>query len=139
MKQKNSLKIIQDYFRNRSRIAAIYLFGSMAKKDGGGWKKIPDIDIAILLAKRIPQAKYQTLKFSFEQDLAKLLPKEKIDCVILNRTDPDFCHEVLRYRKILVENRPEERVAFETKQELEYFDFQPTQDFFTQKVLGIRI
>jgi len=115
------LKTIQDYFRDRDDIYAVYLFGSRAK---GTARPASDLDLAVLFKEGLdPHRRFQ-IKLEITNDLEDLLGS-KVDLVDLRSADLFFIHQVMRNKVVLHERDKSSRIAFEVDYRKRYFDHMP--------------
>lgn len=104
----------------REGIAAVYLFGSVARGTAGPRS---DIDVAVLYTGD-PPAGFAGLGIPLAGDLERLLHRP-VDLVVLDRAPADLVHRVLRDRHLLFERDRSRRIAFEVRSRNEYFDLLP--------------
>jgi len=119
-----SRKII-DYFKKRSEVSALYLFGSAAH---GMQKHDSDIDIAVLIddSKR-ETIGYETLRRQYYA-ASPYLSLRVVDIVILNTAPAYLKHRILKTGTLLFDRNKKLRVRFTTRAVLEYFDYKPIED-----------
>ena len=79
--------------------AAVYLFGSLARGEGG---PDSDVDVAVLYGRPV-DAGLAGLKLALAGDLETRLGR-RVDLVVLDSQPPDLVHRVLRDGLIVVEN-----------------------------------
>lgn len=107
-------------------IDLLYLFGSVASKQA---TPLSDLDLAVLLNKRVPETKYFDLRLLLIDRFAKILKTSEIDLVLLNQAPPLLSYEVVRGGKILFERDRGERIDYECKTFSIYFDMLPFYQF----------
>ena len=111
------LKGAVNYLQSQTDVIFAYLFGSLAKE-----RHLPlsDVDIAVYLGEdvEIPGTKLEILG-----ELIDVLQTDEIDLVVLNTAPLPLKMEILQNRKILVDNAPFIRHAYESLTMREYFDF----------------
>lgn len=107
-------------------IDALYLFGSAAAKK---ISPLSDLDLAVLLNKKVPAEKYLDFRLTLIDRFAKILATSEIDLVLLNQAPPLLAYEVIRSGKILFERNRGERIDYECKVLSFYFDMQPFYQF----------
>jgi predicted nucleotidyltransferase len=100
--------------------AAVYLFGSLARGEGG---PDSDVDVAVLYGRPV-DAGLAGLKLALAGDLETRLGR-RVDLVVLDSQPPDLVHRVLRDGLIVVENNRSARIRFEVDARNEYFDVLP--------------
>jgi len=114
---------IKDYFCNRDRVAAVYLFGSHATgKERAG----SDVDIAIL---------FQTRDLDFIRDsidlylveLSRLLKKD-IHPIVLNRAGEVILKQIFNKGKCIVVNDRRQLTSFKVAAFAKIFDFSYYRD-----------
>ncbi|HEY3255324.1 MAG TPA: nucleotidyltransferase domain-containing protein [Polyangiaceae bacterium] len=111
---------IANYFQDKPGIAAVYLFGSVARGTAG-----PESDVDIGVLYQVPPA--PTLldqPFSAEADLAELLGRP-VQIVVMNGAPADLVHRILRDSVLISEPNKSRRIAFEVRSRNEYFDLLP--------------
>lgn len=112
---------LRDFFARENRgEAAVYLFGSVARREAGSDS---DVDVAILFAEDPPRT-LEGLHFDLERELERLLDRP-VQLVVLNRAPAFPVHRVLRESRLLSNRDPSKRVRFEVRKRNEYFDLQP--------------
>jgi|GEM_PF-3455608 len=121
---KDFLKAIISYFKKRKDIACVYLFGSQVK--GAGWKKKPDIDIAILFKKNGSLSRIYA-------DISQMLKRDDIDIVNLGKAPPILSHEILKNGKCIFSKI--NREDYEVKTHLFYYDTKPLRDFLNKVMI----
>ena len=100
--------------------AAVYLFGSVARGEGG---PDSDVDVAVLYGRPV-EAGLAGLKLALAGDLETRLGR-RVDLVVLDSQPTDLVHRVLRDGRIVVENNRSARIRFEVDARNEYFDILP--------------
>lgn len=106
----------------RFRVELAYLFGSQATDMAG---PLSDVDIAVLLAPRVPREEWGDTQIALITELIGLFRRNDVDVVILNRASPLLADRAIRYGRVLYEPDPLLRTRFEVKTLLRYFDTQP--------------
>jgi predicted nucleotidyltransferase len=101
-------------------IVAVYLFGSTARATAHGGS---DVDVAVLFA-RTPPPRLASPRFDLEGDLDRALGRH-VDMVVLNDAPVDLRTRVLRDGRLLIDNDPAVRIAFEVRTRNEAFDLEP--------------
>jgi len=108
------MKDLISIFRRRKKIAAVYLFGSMATgKDRRG----SDVDLAIISKKSISNNE----RLRLEAELSGILQRD-VDLVVFGQATPLLQHQILKYGRLVCENDPEERIRQEVRARAEYLD-----------------
>ncbi len=106
----------EHYLKSREDIAFAYLFGSYAQG-----KEIPlsDVDIAVYLTK----GKFRDKRFEILGDLIDLLKTDKLDLVILNSAALSLKMRIIQTKRVVADNFPFIRHAFESATMRTYMDF----------------
>ena len=97
-----------------------YLYGSWARGEAG---IASDVDVAVLLDEDTPKGLLGPLA-RLRGELERSLGRE-VDLVDLRTAPPDLIHRVLRDGILVIDNRPDERIAFEVAARNAYFDLLP--------------
>jgi predicted nucleotidyltransferase len=113
-------RIIADYFRDRPGVAAVYLFGSVAK---GTSRPESDVDIGVLY-QAPPARTLMAQPFSEEAELTERLTSPA-QLVVMNQAPVDLVHRILRDGILVLERDRSRRIAFEVRARNEYFDLLP--------------
>ncbi len=113
-------RIIADYYRDMPGIAAVYLFGSVAK---GMARAASDVDIGVLY-RTVPESSLMAQPFGEEADLAERLARP-VQVIAMNQAPADLVHRILRDGILVVERDKSQRIAFEVRARNEYFDLLP--------------
>ena len=111
---------LSEKLREEKSIIALYLFGSSVK---GQLKPLSDLDIAVLLDKKVPGDKFieQYLKISgIATDMLKV---EEIDLIILNEAPLRIVHNVLKTGNLLFCTDPVQLAGFIENNYKRYQDF----------------
>jgi uncharacterized protein len=111
---------IADYFRDKPGIAAVYLFGSVAK---GTARADSDVDIGVLYERPPPQT-LQGQPFAEEADLAEHFAR-RVQIIVMNQAPADLVHRILRDGILVLEPDKSRRIAFEVQARNRYFDLLP--------------
>jgi uncharacterized protein len=131
LQDEKDIERIVHYFRERDEVAALYLFGSSAKKRK---TKESDIDIAVLIDE---SGVKKTDLERFKKEYYKASPGFSlgpVDIVILNTAPPFLKYQVLKKGRILFEKERNLRVRFTEKAITEYLDYKPIQDIYLKAV-----
>jgi len=113
-------RLIADYFREKPGIAAVYLFGSVAK---GTSHAGSDVDIGVLY-ERPPPLTLMGQPFAEEADLAEQFAR-RVQIIVMNQAPADLVHRILRDGILVLEPNKSHRIAFEVRSRNEYFDILP--------------
>lgn len=112
--------IIANYFQKKPGIAAVYLFGSIAK---GTARPDSDVDIGVLYQVAPPRT-FLDQPFQEEADLAEHFARP-VQVIAMNRAPADLVHRILRDGILVLEQDKSRRIAFEVRSRNEYFDLLP--------------
>lgn len=111
-----------------------YLFGSSAR---GAERPDSDLDVAVLLDRRIPSERYGEIQLRLTTELVGLTHTNDVDVVILNAAPPLLVFTAISTGRLFMGNRLRQ-VRFEVAAIREYIDTRPIRDFiakrFTEKV-----
>jgi predicted nucleotidyltransferase len=113
-------EITRVFAARNENAAAVYLFGSVARGEGG---PNSDLDVAVLYGKPV-EAGLAGLKLALAGDLEERLGR-RVDLVVLDSQPPDFVHRVLRDGLLVLENNRSARIRFEVNARNQYFDVLP--------------
>ena len=106
----------------KREIQAAYIFGSVAT---GRTRPDSDIDIAVLVSRRIPPARFLTYRLQLMADLGAALHRSDVDVVILNNATPLLAHRVLSRGRLVFERSASARVRFQVRTAALYSDLIP--------------
>lgn len=110
---------LKEYFAERDDVAAVYLFGSVARGEPGP----ADIDVAVLFKEEPPRT-LDGLGLDIASDLEGRFHTE-IDIIVLNSAPVDLVHRILVDGRLVVDQAPSLRIRFEVRARNEYFDLLP--------------
>jgi predicted nucleotidyltransferase len=116
---------LEPFFRQTPSIAAVYLFGSIAR---GSETSDSDIDLGLVLVEREPADDCHRLLGELAAQLEIVTAPRRIDLVILGVQGPVFCHEVLLEGALIYEGDRERRIDFESDTIVRALDFRPTME-----------
>lgn len=116
-------KVIK-YFKNKTEVAAVYLYGSQIK---GTAKKSSDIDLGVLMASYDSYQGFGIPQVAFAQDLSTITG-HKVEVQDLKVCRVDFAHRVLIEGRLLLDNDEKMRSQFEENIFRRYFDMKPFFD-----------
>jgi len=115
---QDSIDKITHYFRSKSNIAALYLFGSTAQNKA---RSQSDLDVAVMFGTY--EAEKDGLDFlGYIADMEGIAAR-KVDTVCFNTANPLLRHHILKYGKILIDNEPATRVRLMVKAMADYEDY----------------
>ena len=127
---KADFKKIAGQLEGRPEVRLAYLFGSRAK---GKASPRSDTDIAVLLQGPIHdwlRTKLELVNL-FQDGVAG-----EVDITILNTAGSVLKYQVVKNGTLLFERTPGEHKEFTIMAWKEYFDFQPTLEFFYQRKIA---
>lgn len=113
-------EIARTFVARNEEVAAVYLFGSVARGNGG---PDSDVDVAVLYGRPV-DAGLSRLRLGLAGDIEARLGR-RVDLVVLDHQPPDLVHRVLRDGLIVVENNRSARIGFEVRARNAYFDILP--------------
>ena len=117
-------------FRDYPEIAAVYLFGSVAR---GTASASSDVDFGLLLDYGHSRAEVHRMLGAVAARLEAEIAPRPIDLVVLDeRRAPVFCHEVLLDGRLIYDGHSERRVDFESDTISRALDFRPTLELATR-------
>ncbi len=118
-------------FFHTSDVVLAYLFGSEAK---GTANRESDIDIAVLLSDRVPEAEYGQRIVNLNTELIGIFQRDAIDVALLNTAPPLLAFQVVRHGVVIYD--PDQRyVSFYIDTFNRYADTQPLRDLQWQYYL----
>jgi predicted nucleotidyltransferase len=123
--EKGIMEELRTYFAGRSDVRIAYLFGSVAREGEGR-----DIDIAVLADDTAVQGGVLSLQSAIREDLVRLLGSPLVDVLILNGASLPLMHEVIACRRVLFCRDEADRVEFEARANVKYYDVLPLRRFF---------
>ena len=106
-----------NYLESHPKVIFSYLFGSLAK---GRPLPLSDVDIAVFLKQGVNIAEN---KLEILGELIDILQTDEIDLVVLNTANWPLVMNILRNKKIIVDDDPFSRHVFESMIMRKYFDF----------------
>ena len=117
---KNILRLLPkavDYLELHPKILFAYLFGGFAK---GKLQPLSDIDLAVYLTE---SRSLSEMKLDILGNLMEILQTDEIDLVVLNTAELPLKMNVLKTKKVIVNNDPFTRHIFESLTMRKFFDF----------------
>lgn len=115
---------------SRPEIAAVYLFGSVARGDA---RADSDLDLGLVFSRRHETAlDRQQLIARLAYEIGKHTARERVDLVVLEPQGPIFCHRVLCEGRLIYEGDRDRRIDFESETLVRAFDFRPTYELATR-------
>ena len=122
---------LAEHYRGDKRVVAVYLFGSYARACEG---PLSDVDVA-LLARGVPAGDLSGAGLDYVTEVIRLLGTDEVSFVLLNTAPLTLRYEVVRGGRLLLDNDPPARIAFEAHTEDLYLDFKPLLDAYDQELL----
>lgn len=107
---------IKSYFLKIQSVSAVYIFGSMARKE---MNELSDIDIAIIFSKN-NQNNFELIA-KFTEDIQLILNK-KVDICDMRQADLLFAYRALSEGILIYTSKQDERIEFEVDLMRRYFD-----------------
>lgn len=107
---------VEIYLKSREDIQFAYLFGSFAKNRV---TPLSDVDVAVYLI----GYDFSDKRMEILGDLIDILKTDKIDLVILNTAPLSLRMKILQNKRLLAENVPFVRHAYESMTIRTYFDY----------------
>jgi hypothetical protein len=112
-------------------IQAAYIFGSVAQ---GRARPDSDIDIAVLLGRRIPDTRALRYRLKLTSELGSALHRNDVQLVILNDAPPLLAHRVLSRGLLVFERGRAARVRFHVQTANRYADLVPTLEHYVARL-----
>ncbi|HEX9731704.1 MAG TPA: nucleotidyltransferase domain-containing protein [Thermoanaerobaculia bacterium] len=123
---------LRPIFRGYPSIAAVYLFGSVAR---GTASEGSDVDLGLLLDPSVLEGELHRFLGDLAASLEAATAPRPLDLVVLNAQGPVFCHEVLLDGRLVYEGDRERRIDFESDTIVRALDFRPTLEIATRGYL----
>lgn len=122
---------IVDYFRRRTEVAGVYLYGSQTGDAG----PLSDVDVAVIMTHKTPKDKYLDFQLEYINGVQSIVKVDlAADVKILNE-DYALIYQtaVIGKGELIVNNRPKEVEAFVHRVGMLYPDFYPVlQNYYFQ-------
>jgi uncharacterized protein len=103
-------------------VVAAMLIGSQARGEAG---PLSDVDLAVWSQPDLDRGQRWDLQLALLGAAQDTLRTNEVDLVMLNEAPPLFQHRAIRDGVRLVERDHDQRVRFETRALLDYFDTEP--------------
>jgi predicted nucleotidyltransferase len=107
---------------DKEGVVAAMLIGSQARGEAG---PLSDVDVAVWHEPALDWKQSWDLQLSLIGAACDTLKTNEVDLVMLNEAPPLFQHRAIRDAVSLVERDRAQRIRFETKAVLDYFDTAP--------------
>ena len=117
----------------KQKVVFAYLFGSQAKGTAGS---LSDIDIAVYFDEDLAATERFDLRLAVLGELTDLYRTDAVDLVVLNDAPPLLAHRILKEGLLIFSDNEKMRLEYEVKAVLEYLDWKPYLDKYTQEVFG---
>lgn len=132
VQQKQIKKLTKKY-----PIKVIYIFGSQVTGKIG---PLSDYDFAVILDKKVDPDKYYHLNIKILCDFNSIMHSDRVDVVILNRTNSILAMKIISDGLILISTDEIQRIAFEAKtiahyQDRSYYEERYNKAMFRQIIL----
>jgi len=114
MLKSDDIEKIRDFCTKYRKIAALYVFGSMAT---GRNRKKSDIDLAIIVRSHIESME----RVDMETEFSNLLHRD-VDLILFDQATPLMQHQILKNGHLLYEADPQERIRQEVCARRAYLD-----------------
>jgi predicted nucleotidyltransferase len=121
-------KIIFEHYRGQPGVAAVYLFGSVAK---GTARADSDVDIGVLY-ETAPPAQLMAQPFGDEADLGERFGRP-VQIIVMNAAPADLVHRILRDGILVLDANKSCRISFEVRTRNQYFDLLPILRQYRQR------
>jgi predicted nucleotidyltransferase len=115
------------FLRTRREVEAAYIFGSVVT---GRARPDSDVDIAVLVSKRVMRQDPFRYRLELMGDLAGVLGRNDVDLILLNQSPPLLAHRVLKTGRLIFERSPSARVAFQVQTVNRYLDTVPMRNLY---------
>ena len=113
------LNKLREFFVKQKNVRLAYLFGSHGKGNAGS---LSDIDIAVLLDKKLTKEDRQKLQLELIGEISSILRTDRIDLVVMNDSPIDLNYEIIKHGKILHMKDSGEKVDMESMILSRYLD-----------------
>ena len=117
---------VEQYLKGSKDIAFAYLFGSLARDIA---TPLSDVDIAVYLRSE----KTSDKRLEIIGDLVNILKTDRLDLVILNTAPLSLKMRIMKARKVMADNLPFIRHAFESTTIRTCLDFSKVEDRILEK------
>ncbi|MGB9596272.1 MAG: type VII toxin-antitoxin system MntA family adenylyltransferase antitoxin [Candidatus Poribacteria bacterium] len=111
---------LNKYFEEHEEILFAVIFGSMAK---GSMNKMSDIDIAVMINPSFNKSFPFGHQAELITDFIRILKRNDVDVVILNKAPISLKYEILRYGKFIYVRDKQARIKFQVDTINQYEDY----------------
>jgi len=115
---KAKMNQLKKYF-SKKPVDAVYLFGSQASEKATG---LSDVDIGVLFKEEMSESKRFDLKLEMTSDLTRILEKERVDVVDLQKAPVAMRFSAVFPKKEIYIRNNKRRAVFEADTFSRYFD-----------------
>ena len=112
-------------------IQAAYIFGSVAQ---GRARPDSDIDVAVLLGRRLPDARALRYRLTLAGELGAALRRNDVQLVILNDAPPLLAQRVLSRGVLVFQRSRAVRVRFQVATAQRFEDMVPTLERYVERL-----
>lgn len=120
---------LEDFFKAKKNIIAVYLYGSYAK---GKATKKSDIDFAILFKSRYNRRFMTDQEINLATEIQKIIKEIEVEVKILNSAPLFFQYKVISSGRLIFCSDYLERIEYESDLMSRYFDFKPLLDYYNK-------
>ncbi len=124
---------LYDFFRERSEVAAVYLFGSQARGDA---REKSDVDVAVIFDASLARDRLEAFRrrCGYSVDLEGWL-KKPADVVDLDQCSPVLAHYALKDARLVLDRDRDRRLAVVTRQMAMHHDLAPGREQYLRRVM----
>lgn len=115
----------------RPEVDAAYIFGSVAQ---GRPRPDSDIDIAVLVGRRISAARALRYRLTLTNELGAALKRSDVQLVLLNEAPPLLAQRVLSRGTLVFERSHAARVRFQIRTAHRYADLVPAMERYIRRL-----
>lgn len=112
-------------------IQAAYIFGSVAQ---GHARPDSDIDVAVLLSRRLPDARALRYRLTLAGELGAALQRDDVQLVVLNSAPPLLAQRALSRGVLVFQRSRAARVRFHVATAQRYDDMVPTMERYVDRL-----
>jgi predicted nucleotidyltransferase len=112
-------------------VQAAYIFGSVAQ---GRARPDSDIDVGVLLGRRLPDARALRYRLTLAGELGAALHRDDVQLVILNDAPPLLAQRVLSRGVLVFQRSRAARVRFHVATARRYEDLVPTMERYVDRL-----